>query len=1283
MEEVAGSSLPQAEPEAREPEKVYGKPREEEPADKVTAAKKKFRYQIPILTLPEIDDTLSKLLGTMVSMSFQTMLQASPRLLKGLRQLLNRRRVEIDNPQLPEEEREEEAPQEVANLQRSHGDLEDLEKAFADIRLSLPDREGGEVMRAPPGTKFSFHALPVGKLKIQIGTHHTDALVDGGAEVTLIRRDFATITDCTVNKEVTGSIRGAGGEISFAGYVTKCAIEARIRESIWSFQRMTVMEEMDHDVILGRPWCANVEMIGMHLHDGTHMVDIEDPVAGRGELLRLLGTGGDPPKGKLATWSPSIEDSARKGAFARMEGMRERVEIMIEEAFNKKEWIKMGLPQKKRRQEDEVLSVMVAEKESEVELGASLPKRKKVHMDVPEVTLEIPDLQLVKALRYHKMQVTPMGFTNVVAEAQRRMLAVVGDVFPKKCKHYIDDNPIKGAQETDETEVQPGIRRFVWDHLQDIKDLLRRFLVYNITASGPKSILAVPEVTILGFRCGAYGRKPDPAKTDKISQWPTPLRTTTEAYLFGRRFILRIDPTNVAGALRNYRPIDPTVGRWVGFTWQFDYKIERIARIRNTVDGLSRVCITHEGMEDAEPIDAFLEFEGETLAVDSEMMGEECASGELLIRTLEKRAHVVVAKLREGSVTTRGCKEGAIVEPKEELIAMAVEGGREAVMSLVESWERKELQWMVNQMQKRKDEDHERKEFFYAQIYEGIFREIGLLLVGNKQPIEVSAKAREEAERYVLRGDHLFRREEGAMPRRVVCGRSRQLDVIQAMHDGLAGGHRSSKGTLAKIASLYYWLGMAGMVVIYCQTCLICQEQSSARVFEPLRPTRVLGPGHLVHLDLAVMPVLTDGYRYILDARDNLSGFVDARDNLSGFVEAVALKRKTGRSVANWIEDFYSRHPFARRFIADNETKFVNQEVLGMLKRLCVPIKLIDPYHPEANAPVERGHRTLKNTIVKLVADHLGSWPRYLKQAVFSENMTPKRTTGCIPTELWYGRKIDFPVEALIPTWNRLEDDLRTTKEELMARCQQVLKNEEVMEDIANQVLDSGMRDKARWDQLWEKRLRPLTRKGPTGANGMRLGTGKARGDRTCTTSIRMGRKKEKARLKDESGHGSCEGYETRTKIPCTCDPQNLTGRYSPIQTEDEEDEEEDVQEIIEINSGDERDEISRPREEKRPPMLQARDEAFRWEDEFGPTPSHWFQLWTNVIKHEWIIKTRELAKAGVEATPLDFFSEAELQEIARKRREIETFDVGVRKPAEEQGRQGVGQVEAQGSDRN
>ncbi|GBG90800.1 hypothetical protein CBR_g51306 [Chara braunii] len=950
-EDVAGTSANQGEHETGELGKAYGKAREEELIDKATAAKKKFKYQIPILTMPEIDDTLSKLL-----------------------------------------------------------------------------------------------------------------------------------------------------------------VKAGIRESIWSFQRMTVMEEMDHDIILGRPWCANIEMIGMHLHDGTYMIDIEDPVTGRGELLQLLGTGGDPPKGKLATWSPIFEDSTRKGAFARMEGMRERVEIMIEESFSKKEWIKMGLPLKKKRQEDEVLGVMVAEKEPGVELEANLPKPKECRKETPKVTLEVPNLlQLIMPIKYHKVGVDPATLAKFEDEVQKGYclngkivsiqprVAEVARPIPtiyfseersqkgsvrkykpvgKKAKpvsilvetsreeamekeeeilrvirerraaegHRIPDEVadtikigIDGFLTVEETQLmrkacqefhlafafnnhQKGrldgklispVRIHTVEHERcndkgsayefgiaaEVTELLRAKIdsfVAETTASPYANkcfFFGKPNKTLRWIQdlqklnavtirdAGSLPQAdllaeshPDPAKTDKISQWPTPLRTTTEvraflgvvgfwrvfikgfakivepvramirdggtmewtedrdaavqtlkdilssdqvtlaaprfndkvtrpfiletdggplavgevliqkseegrerpirfesrtlnsterrysqfkkevlailhclktfqAYLFGRQFIMRIDPTNVAGALKNYKPIDPTVGRWIGFIWQFDDKVERIAGLRNRADGLSRVCITPKGTEEEEPIDAFLEYKGGTLVTDNEMMNLACTPRQLLIQTQEKGAPAVVAELK-GPVTTIRRKDEK--DSWEELIAMAAEGGRGAVM-------------------------------------------------------------------------------------------------------------------------------------------------------------------------------------YILDARDNLSGYV----------EAVALKRKTGKGVADWVENFYLRHPFIRRFIADNGTEFVNHEVISKLKTLCVPIKIIEPYHPEANAPIERGHRTLKNTIAKLAADDLENWPRSLKQAVFAENMTPKRTTGCIPAKLWYGKEIDFPVEALASTWNRLDDNPHMSTEELItARCQ-------------------------------------------------------------------------------------------------------------------------------------------------------------------------------------------------------------------------------------------------------
>ncbi|GBG70932.1 hypothetical protein CBR_g8233 [Chara braunii] len=1281
MEELAGTSTGQQETEAAEQEKVNGKPREDEPVDKATAAKKKFRYQISILTSPEIDGTLSKLLGTMVSVSFQTMLQASRRLLKGLRQLLTRKRVEVEEaPELQEQDTEEaEAPQGVSNLQSIPGGLGELEKAFADIRLSLPDREGGEVMRAPLGTKLSFHALPLGKLKIQIGTHHTDALVDGRAEITLIRRDLATVTGCTVNKEVGGSIRGAGGEIPFTGYVTKCAVRVGIRESIWSFQQMTVIKEMDHDVILERPWCANVEMIGMHLHDGTYMVDIEDPVTDRGELLRLLGTGGDPPKGKLATWSPTFEESARKGAFPRMEGMRERVEIMIEEAFSKKEWIKMGLPVKKRRPEDESLKVMVAEKGSEVELGANLPKPKEARNETSEVVLEIPDLlQLVKTIRYHKVRVDFAALARFEDGVRK------GYCFAKIAEPI--RVMIRKGSTMDWTEDREEAAQTLKDILSSdhvtlaapcFNDEVKRPFILE-TDGGP---LAVGGVLIQRSEEGKerpirFESRTMNSAERRYSQFKKEVLAilhclkTFKAYLFGRRFILRIDPTNVVGALKNYKPIDPTVGRWIGFIWQFDYKVERIAGLRNRADGLSRVCITPEGVEDAEPIDAFLEYEGGTLVMDNEMANPTITTGQLLIQTLEKGAPAVVAELRERPVTTVRRKEekdswGAEVGAREELMAMTVEGGRDAVMTLAEAWAQKEYQYLVNLTREEQGTNYKEQEFFLIQMYESVFKKIGLLLVGNKQPTEVSPKAREEVEKYVLRNDHLFKKEEGMIPRRVVCGRSRQLDVIQAMHDGLAEGHRSSKGTLAKIVPLYFWPGMAGMVATYYQTCLICQERSVVRVYEPLRPTWVLGPGHLVYLDLAVMPVSTDGFRYILDARDNLSGYV----------EAIALKKKTGKAVADWVEDFYLRHPFVRRFIADNGTKFVNQKVLNRLKTLCVPIKITELYHPEANAPVERGHRTLKNTIAKLAANNLGSWSRFLKQAVFAENMTPKRTTGCIPAELWYGREIDFPIEALVPTWNRLDNDPHLSTEELItARCQQVARNEEALEEVANRMTDNRMRDKARWDQVKNIRKEPL--QGQTRRKQQENSKMEYRNENDSNAINRP----EEGQSSRQAGESSSRkrklyvgfdhnlvvnrgGKKQGTKGPSPLkegEPIELPSDSDPSSKEEGNPEEgqwpgeNEPVEFIDLTRDEEENEVTTLTREDRGREEDLGEEKDPWKREFGPTFSDWFDQWASILRCQWAMKGQEKLSRGEDISPTTFFSEETLRHLKTIKRLME-----------------------------
>jgi hypothetical protein len=148
-------------------------------------------------------------------------------------------------------------------------------------------------------------------------------------------------------------------------------------------------------------------MIGMHLHDGSYLADIEDPITGRGELVRLLGTGGEPPRGKLAAWSPSYDESIKKGAFARLDGMRERVELMMEEAFHKREWTKMGIPAKRQRDQEDAVGTLVLEKaEEEVSLGICQPETSKGKIEEQGMVLDVPDLlQLIRAIRGQRVGV--------------------------------------------------------------------------------------------------------------------------------------------------------------------------------------------------------------------------------------------------------------------------------------------------------------------------------------------------------------------------------------------------------------------------------------------------------------------------------------------------------------------------------------------------------------------------------------------------------------------------------------------------------------------------------------------------------------------------------------------------------------------------------------------------------------------------------------------------------------------------------------------------------------
>ena len=124
----------------------------------------------------------------------------------------------------------------------------------------------------------------------------------------------------------------------------------------------------------------------------------------------------------------------------------------------------------------------------------------------------------------------PMGFTNSPAEFQACMTFILQDEIPHIANVFIDDLPIRGPQtcypdEQGRPEVlkeNPGIRRFIWEHAQDVHRILHRVGHTGIKISGLKAQVCRPNVIIIGQKCTPEGRVPEDDKVDKVRNWPTP-----------------------------------------------------------------------------------------------------------------------------------------------------------------------------------------------------------------------------------------------------------------------------------------------------------------------------------------------------------------------------------------------------------------------------------------------------------------------------------------------------------------------------------------------------------------------------------------------------------------------------------------------------------------------------------------------------------------------------------------------------------------------------------------
>ena len=146
------------------------------------------------------------------------------------------------------------------------------------------------------------------------------------------------------------------------------------------------------------------------------------------------------------------------------------------------------------------------------------------------------------------------------------------DGIPHVANIFIDDLPIKGPTtqypdgngNPETLPENPGIRRFIWEHANDVHRIMHRVKEAGGTFAVLKAQICLPEVLIVGQRCTPEGRLLDDDKIKKVLKWPPPQNPTQVRGFTSLRSTMPIWIPNYSQLIR---PLTALTRKAVEFMW--------------------------------------------------------------------------------------------------------------------------------------------------------------------------------------------------------------------------------------------------------------------------------------------------------------------------------------------------------------------------------------------------------------------------------------------------------------------------------------------------------------------------------------------------------------------------------------------------------------------------------------------------------------------------------------------------------------------------------------------
>ena len=713
----------------------------------------------------------------------------------------------------------------------------------------------------------------------------------------------------------------------------------------------------------------------------------------------------------------------------------------------------------------------------------------------------------------------PMGFTNSPAEFQACMTFILQDEIPNVAGVFIDDIPIKGPEnryvQEDGKEAtipgNPGIRRFVWEHLQDLHRILHRIGEAGGTVSGKKMQLCQSDVEIVGQKCSREGREPTDTKIQKIVNWPTPRNVTDVRGFLGLCGTVRIwiqDYSLIA------RPLVDLTRKLVEYNWRaaqeeafqelkslitsapalrpIDYRCDRpvVLSVDTSIHGIGFVLSQHD--EKGRKVPA--RYGSLPLTEVQARYGQSKLELYGLMRALWHYRIFIVgvhqlivevdAASIKGMLNRPDIQASAHINRWIEAILMFdfelvhVPGekhkgpdalSRRGFTPEEEAAELEPLVWIDDvALLVEKKYVHEREQgkkvlMTIRKESEEELDKILQFLVTLKLPREMgrreSRKFSQKASQFFVKGLNMFKKRSGLPPQKVIFPAHRRQEILVELHEGI--GHRGEWAVWEALRLRFFWPGMREDLIDHIRSCHVCQLRSTKKMHIPVEPSLPSGLFRKVYLDVMKMPE-GQGKHWIVACRDDLSGTTEAR----------AIASDNAKTLAKFFkEQIIYRYGTVEEVVTDNGPSLMG-EFAQIVQKFNIHHIKISAYNSQANGVVERGHFNLREAIVKMCGKRIKDWPSILPAAVYADRITTRRATGFSPFYLLHGvhpllpcdlAEATFMVQEFTPGMNDV--DLLT------ARIRQLLKLPEDVRHAASVLKQSRFQSKEAFERKFSQRL--------------------------------------------------------------------------------------------------------------------------------------------------------------------------------------------------------------------